>query len=87
MNNNKTIEYQYLYFKKFSGQSWFIYKGIAQNGLITHFMAQTSENSPRVYGKSVAGNIVTKLADKIIVQWPEMVDVYGGKAEYLGTLV
>jgi len=52
MNNNKTIEYQYLYFKKFSGQSWFIYKGIAQNGLITHFMAQTSENSPRVYGKS-----------------------------------
>jgi UDP-N-acetylglucosamine:LPS N-acetylglucosamine transferase len=45
------------------------------------------ETRARVYGKSVAGKIVTKLADKIIVQWPEMVDVYGGKAEYLGTLV
>ena len=45
------------------------------------------ETRARVYGKSVAGKIVERFADKIIVQWPEMVDVYNGKAEYLGTLV
>lgn len=28
-----------------------------------------------------------RLADKVIVQWPEMVDVYNGKADYYGTLV
>lgn len=45
------------------------------------------ETRARVYGKSVAGKLVARFADKVIVQWPEMVDVYGGKAEYYGTLV
>lgn len=45
------------------------------------------ETRARVYGKSVTGKLVGRLADKVIVQWPEMVDVYGGKAEYYGTLV
>lgn len=45
------------------------------------------ETRARVYGKSVAGKLVARFADKIIVQWPEMVDVYEGKAEYYGTLI
>ena len=38
-------------------------------------------------GSDPHGNLVEHLADKIIVQWPEMVDVYKGRAEYYGTLV
>ncbi len=45
------------------------------------------ETRARVYGKSVTGKLLTHIADRIIVQWPEMVDVYKGKAEYYGTLV
>ena len=45
------------------------------------------ETRARVYGKTVTGKILTHIASKIIVQWPEMVGVYKGKAEYLGTLV
>ena len=45
------------------------------------------ETRARVYGKTLTGKILTYIANKIIVQWPEMVDVYKGRAEYLGTLV
>lgn len=45
------------------------------------------ETRARVYGKSVTGKLLSPIADKIIVQWPEMVGVYGGKAEYYGTIV
>lgn len=45
------------------------------------------ESRAKVYSKNLSGKIVEPFADKIIVQWPEMVDVYGGKAEYYGTLV
>lgn len=45
------------------------------------------ETRAKVYGKTVTGKIVQYISDKIIVQWPEMLDVYGKKAEYYGTLV
>lgn len=45
------------------------------------------ETRARVYGKTMTGKILTPIADKIIVQWPEMLEVYKGKAEYLGTLI
>lgn len=45
------------------------------------------ETRAKVYNKTISGKIVERLADKIIVQWPEMVDVYKGRAEYYGTLV
>ena len=45
------------------------------------------ETRAKVYGKTVTGKILTHIADKIIVQWPEMVEVYKGKGEYYGTLV
>lgn len=45
------------------------------------------ETRARVYGKTLTGKLLTKIANKIIVQWPEMVDVYHQKAEYYGTLV
>lgn len=45
------------------------------------------ETRAKVYNKTISGKIVEYFADKIIVQWPEMVDVYRGKAEYFGTLV
>lgn len=45
------------------------------------------ETRARVYGKSVSGKIAARFADKVIVQWPEMVQVYGDKADYFGTLV
>lgn len=44
------------------------------------------ESRARVYGKSVTGKIVTKFADQIYVQWPEMLEVYPN-AKYCGTLV
>lgn len=43
--------------------------------------------APKVYNKTISGKIVERFADKVIVQWPEMVDVYKGHAEYYGTLV
>lgn len=45
------------------------------------------ETRAKVYNKTISGKIVEHIADKIIVQWPEMVDVYKGRAEYFGTLV
>ena len=45
------------------------------------------ETRAKVYSKTISGKIVGRLADKVIVQWPEMVDVYNGKADYYGTLV
>lgn len=45
------------------------------------------ETRARVYSKSATGKILGKLADHIIVQWPEMVDVYDGKASYFGTII
>ena len=45
------------------------------------------ETRAKVYNKTISGKIVERFADKVIVQWPEMVKVYKGKAEYYGTLV
>lgn len=45
------------------------------------------ETRAKVYSKTISGKIVEHFADKIVVQWPEMIDVYRGKAEYHGTLV
>lgn len=45
------------------------------------------ETRAKVYSKTISGRIVSHMADKIIVQWSEMVEVYKGKAEYFGTLV
>lgn len=44
------------------------------------------ENKAKVYSKTLSGRITERFADKIIVQWPEMIDVYGGKADYYGVL-
>lgn len=51
----------------------------------THFIY--IETRAKVFHKTISGKIVEKFADKVIVQWPEMVEVYKGKAEYYGTLV
>lgn len=45
------------------------------------------ETRAKVYSKTISGKVVEHFADKIIVQWPEMMGVYKGKAEYHGTLV
>ena len=45
------------------------------------------ETRAKVYSKTLSGKLIGGIADKVIVQWPEMVKVYKGKAEYLGTLV
>lgn len=45
------------------------------------------ETRAKVYNKTISGKIVEHFADKIIVQWPEMIEVYKGRAEYYGTLV
>lgn len=45
------------------------------------------ETRAKVYSKTISGKIVGRFADKVIVQWPEMMDVYKGRAEYYGTLV
>lgn len=45
------------------------------------------ETRAKVYNKTISGKIVERFADKIIVQWPEMVKVYHGRAEYYGTLI
>jgi hypothetical protein len=43
------------------------------------------ESNARVYSKSHTGKIIEPICDKIIVQWPEMLQVYKN-AEYWGTL-
>lgn len=45
------------------------------------------ETRAKVYNKTISGKLIGGISDKIIVQWPEMVNVYKGKAEYYGTLV
>lgn len=45
------------------------------------------ETRAKVYTKTVTGKLVERFADKIYVQWPEMVKVYNGKAEFFGTLI
>ena len=45
------------------------------------------ETRAKVYNKTISGKIVGRFADKVIVQWPEMVEVYKGRADYYGTLV
>lgn len=45
------------------------------------------ETRAKVYTKTISGKLIGGICDKVIVQWPEMVDVYKGKAEYYGTLV
>lgn len=45
------------------------------------------ETRAKVYTKTLTGELIGGIADKVIVQWPEMLNVYKGKAEYLGTLV
>lgn len=45
------------------------------------------ETRAKVYSKTISGKIVEHFADKVIVQWPEMLKVYKGHAEYYGTLV
>jgi UDP-N-acetylglucosamine:LPS N-acetylglucosamine transferase len=44
------------------------------------------ETRARVYTKSITGKILYPLCNKIIVQWPEMQQLYKN-AEYWGTLV
>jgi UDP-N-acetylglucosamine:LPS N-acetylglucosamine transferase len=44
------------------------------------------ETSAHVYTKSITGKILTPLCNKVIVQWPEMQQLYKN-AEYWGTLV
>lgn len=45
------------------------------------------ETRAKVYSKTLTGKILTHVADKIIVQWPEMIRVYKNKAEYYGVLI
>ncbi len=45
------------------------------------------ETRAKVFNKTISGKLISPISDKIIVQWPEMVDVYKGKAEYFGTLI
>lgn len=44
------------------------------------------ETRAKVYTKSLTGILVSKFADVIFVQWPEMMKLYP-KAKYCGTLV
>lgn len=44
------------------------------------------ETRAKVYGKSMTGKLVGKVADQVFVQWPEML-VHYPKAKYCGTLV
>lgn len=44
------------------------------------------ESRAKVYTKSFTGKFVRRLCNKIIVQWPEMLDVYP-EAKYYGQLI
>lgn len=44
------------------------------------------ESRARVYAASRSGRLLSKICDKLLVQWPEMKKVYGEKAEYYGIL-
>lgn len=45
------------------------------------------ESRARVYSRSKTGRILYPFCDTFIVQWPELLEVYGDKAEYFGTFV
>lgn len=45
------------------------------------------ETQAKVYSKTATGQAIGNIADVVLVQWPEMLDVYRGKAKYFGTLV
>lgn len=45
------------------------------------------ESRAKVRSKNLTGKLVEKFCNKIYVQWPEMLEVYGKKAEYHGILV
>lgn len=45
------------------------------------------ESRARVYSRSKTGRILYPFCDTFIVQWPELLYVYGDKAEYFGTFV
>ncbi|MCB0404695.1 MAG: hypothetical protein KDD51_07890 [Bdellovibrionales bacterium] len=38
----------------------------------------------QVYSKSVTGKLLYPIAEKVFVQWPELLKLYGKKAEYAG---
>jgi len=44
------------------------------------------ESRAKVYTPTRTGRQISKFCDKLIVQWPEMLEVYGEKAEYYGIL-
>lgn len=44
------------------------------------------ETRAKVYTPTRTGKQISRFCDKIIVQWPEMLEVYGEKAEYHGIL-
>ena len=44
------------------------------------------ETRAKVYTPTRTGKQISKFCDKIIVQWPEMKNVYGESAEYFGIL-
>lgn len=44
------------------------------------------ETRAHVYGKTMTGKLISRISDKVIVQWPEMLNVYP-QASYFGTLV
>ena len=44
------------------------------------------ESRAKVYTPTRTGKQISQFCDKIIVQWPEMLQVYGEKAEYHGIL-
>lgn len=41
----------------------------------------------RIKTRSIAGRIIYPLADLFLVQWSEMLDVYGEKAKYWGAVI
>lgn len=45
------------------------------------------ETRARVYSKSSTGKLLSNFSDYVFVQWPEMIEVYNGKAIYVGTIV
>lgn len=44
------------------------------------------ETRAHVYGKTMTGKLISRISDRVIVQWPEMLKVYP-QASYYGTLV
>jgi len=45
------------------------------------------ECGAQVTRRSVTGRVLVNLVDRFFVQWPELVEAYGGRARYAGSLV